>query len=214
LVLVALRAGGSSDAALASEPSPRERVAKVACYEPAKGNYGLRRVSRCARIQKIERIRNDVWRVQLRRPPIYCYEVHLGPPSGDLRVDVPGVGYALEVRCPASAYADQRKPDVRVTIRGFAAESRHRKHGFVSLTAVGPRRTRVVVEADGDVAWLSAAACGKSSSKRPHKLAEFYSLRSTTLVPASLRSLTATPHSVTFDSGGAHGGEPIGCADL
>jgi len=28
------------------------------------------------------------------------------------------------------------------------------------------------------------------------------------------RSLITTPHSVYFDSGGAHGGTPIGCANL
>ena len=126
VALVAASAGGSSDAALATEPSPRERVAKVACYEPEKGAWGLRQVSRCAGIQKIRRLPNGVWWVQLRRPPVYCYEVRLGYRSGDDRVDVPGVGLVLEVRCPASAYANEGKPDVRVLIRGFAPESRHR----------------------------------------------------------------------------------------
>lgn len=210
LVLAALPVGGSSEAALPSQPSPRERVAKVACYPPAAG-YGVRRAARCSRIEKMKLLRNGVWWVQLRRPPVYCYEVHLG------RVEdpyVPGVGYVDEVRCPGSAYAEEGKPDLRVTIRGFTTESRHRKYGFVSLTGVGPRRTRLVVEANGDVALLSFAACGEPSSRRSHKLSEFYSLRSTTLVRLSLRELTATPHSVIFGSGGGHGGEPTGCADL
>ena len=175
LVLSALPAGGSSAAALTSEPSPRERVAKVACYAPAPAGYGVRRVSRCAHA---------------------------------------GVGYGEEVRCPASAFARMRKPNLRVEIRGFTTESRHRKHGFVSLTAVGSSQTRVVVEAAGDVAWMTAAYCGEPSSGRPIKLAEFYSFRSTTLVRRSFRSLTTTPHAVYFDTGGAHGGVPIGCADL
>jgi hypothetical protein len=215
LVLGALPAGfgGSSDPALASEPSPRERVAKVACYAPAPG-FGVRRVSRCSRIEKIRPVRKGVWWVQLRRPPVYCYVVHLGGSGGDGRNDVPGVGYVDEVRCPASAYADEGKPDLRVTMRGFTSESRHRKYGLVSLTAVGPGRTRVVVEANGDVALLSFAACGELSSRRSHQLSQFYSFRSTTLVRLSLQELTATPHSVIFDSGGAHGGVPIGCADL
>jgi hypothetical protein len=72
----------------------------------------------------------------------------------------------------------------------------------------------VVVEANGDVAWLSFAACGELSSRRSHPLSQFYSYRSTTLVRFSLRELTATPQSVIFDAGGAHGGVPIGCADL
>jgi hypothetical protein len=213
LVLAALPVAGASDAALPSQPSPRERVAKVACYPPAKGGYGVRRAFRCSRIEKMKLVRKGVWWVQLRRPPVYCYEVHLDRSSGDSR-DVPGVGSVDEVRCPASAYAYEGKPDLRVTMRGFTTESRHRKYGFVSLTAVGPRRTRVVVEANGDVAWLSFAACGKASSRRDHKLSEFYSFRSTTFVRLSLQDLTATRHSAYFDAGGAHGGVPIGCADL
>jgi hypothetical protein len=193
-----------------SEQSPRERVAKVACYPPAPG-YGVRRASRCSRIEKIKRLPSGVWWVQLRRPPVYCYEVHIG------RVEdpyVPGVGWVNEVRCPASAYADEGKPDLRLTIHGFTLESWHRKYGFVSLTAVGASRTRVVVEARGDVAWLSFAACRATSSRRSHTLSQFYSSRSTTLVRFPLRELTATPHSVIFDAGGAHGGVPLGCADL
>jgi hypothetical protein len=213
LVLAALPISGPSDAALPSQPSPRERVAKVACYPPAPG-YGVRRAFRCSRIEKMKLVRKGVWWVQLRRPPVYCYEVHLGGSGGDGRNDVPGVGYVDEVRCPASAYADEGKPDLRAAIHGFTTESRHRKYGFVSLTAVGPRRTRVVVEANGDVAWLSFAACGELPSRRSHTLSQFYSFRSTTLVRLSLRELTATPHSVIFDAGGAHGGVPIGCADL
>lgn len=192
------------------EQSPRERVAKVACYPPAPG-YGVQEASRCSRIEKMRRRQNGVWWVQLRRPPVYCYEVHLG------RVEepyIPEVGYVKEVRCPASAYAEEGKPDLRVTIYGFTTESRHRKRGFVSLTAVGPRRTRVVVEANGDVAWLHFGACGTVSSRRSHTLSQFYSYRSTTLVRWSLRELTTTPHSIIYDAGGAHGGVPIGCANL
>jgi hypothetical protein len=210
LVLAALPISGSSDAALPSQPSPRERVAKVACYPPAPG-YGVRRAFRCSRIEKMKLVRTGVWWVQLRRPPVYCYEVSLGREDDPY---VPGVGYVDEVRCPASAYAYEGKPDLRAAIHGFTTESRHRKYGFVSLTAVGSSRTRVVVEADGDVAWLSFAACGELASRRSHTLSQFYSFRSTTLVRLSLRELTAAPHSVVFDAGGAHGGVPIGCADL
>jgi hypothetical protein len=195
-----------------SEQSPLERVAKVACYPPAPG-YGVRRASRCSRIEKIKQLRKGVWWVQLRRPPVYCFKVYLGSQNGD-QADIPGVGHVKEVRCPASAYADEGKPALRVAIHGFTTESRHRTYGFVSLTAVGSRRTRVVVGANGDVAWLHFAACGERSSRRSHTLSQFYSYRSTTLVRLPLRELTATPHSVIFDSGGAHGGVPIGCADL
>jgi hypothetical protein len=195
-----------------SEQSPRERVAKVACYVPAPG-YGVRPAARCSRIEKIKQLPNGVWWVQLRRPPVYCFKVYLGSRNGD-PADIPGVGSVREVRCPADAYAEEGKPDLRVEIRGYTTESRHRRRGFVSLTAIGSRRTRVVVQANGDVAWLQFAACGEPSSRRSHTLSQFYSYRSTTLVRLSLRELTATPHSVVFDSGGAHGGVPIGCADL
>ena len=57
LVLAALPVGGSSDAAVPLQPSPRERVAKVACYAPAPGTaydeslgaHALRRSSSCGR---------------------------------------------------------------------------------------------------------------------------------------------------------------------
>jgi hypothetical protein len=193
-----------------SGQSPRERVAKVACWVPALG-YGVRKASRCSRIETIKQLRKGVWWVQLRRPPVYCFKVYLGSRNGD-QADIPGVGRVKEVRCPASAYARMRKPNLRVELRGL--ERGQGKNGFVSLTAVGPERTRVLVEANGDYAWLADAYCGEAYQRRPITLSGFYSFRSTTLVRFSLRSLIKTPHSVYFDSGGAHGGTPIGCANL
>jgi hypothetical protein len=193
-----------------SEQSPRERVAKVACWVPALG-YGVRRATRCSRIEKMKQLPSGVWWVQLRRPPVYCFKVYLGSRNGD-QADIPGVGRVSEVRCPASAYARMRKPNLRVELRGL--ERGQGKNGFVSLTALGPERTRVLVEANGDYAWLADAYCGEAYQRRPITLSGFYSFRSTTLVRFSLRSLITTPHSVYFDSGGAHGGTPIGCANL
>ena len=74
-------------------------------------------------------------------------------------------------------------------------------------------QTRVVVKADMDVAWIRSGTCRKPSGKSV-TLEPFYSFRSLTLVRVPLRSLVSTPHVLYINAGGAHGGDPLGCANL
>ena len=190
------------------EPAPRRAAAIVACHPPHPG-YGFEE-GLCATVQKLERMRAGVWRVQLRLPPVYCVAIHLDRYSGDPNLDVESVGKLEEVRCPPAAYSGKRQVDVRADLRTHAGK----QYGTVSLTALGPNRTRVVVETDADWAWISRGSCPSPDGRHEFDLTDFYSFRSETTLPVPLQSLTATPHSLLVDGGGAHGGDPYACADL
>ena len=183
--------------------SPRRAAEIAACYRPARG-YGFERGA-CARVEKMELIEDEVWRLELRGPPLYCVEMHLDAYSGDARLDVADVGHLWETRCPATAYPPEPQPDLHTRLRPGQAT--------VSLTAVGRHRTRVLVEADADVAWIRRGTC-RSTGRSVARLDDFYSFRSVTAVRVPLRSLVDTPHALEIDAGGAHGGDPTGCADL
>jgi hypothetical protein len=202
----------------ATEPSatawsPRRAAELAACFEPAYG-YGFEE-GECARLERVERVREGVWRLQLRRPPLYCVELaRLEGRPDDLQRDFDGVGRLTEVRCPASAYPREPRPDVQAPLRNYETGALSARPGSVSLTAVGPEQTRVLVEADVDTAWIAAGRCGSQSTGQRFQLEEFYSFRSVTLLRVPLRTLTATPHALYVDAGGGHGGTPIACADL
>ena len=187
-------------------PISARRAAEIAsCYTPDEFGYGFERGS-CASIEKIERIGNDVWRIRLRLPPVYCVDAHLGEYRDDLSTDVEGLGWLEEVRCPAEAYPREREPDLVVSLRGV--------RGTVTLIDDGQRRTRVIVEANVDVGWIRHGTCRNPAGGRRLDLDQFYSFRSVTTLPVTVDSLTKIAHALEVDAGGAHGGDPIGCADL
>jgi hypothetical protein len=215
--------------AASSEPtkqSPREVLMKVGCYEPRPDDWRLQTASPCARLEKVKHVRRNVWWAQLRGRFVYCLRVKMnvnmkskpGYPGPDPAAIFPGIGYVEEIGCPASAYADEPKPDVRVTLGGGDSESRllHRKYGIVELTSVGPRRTRVVVEAGMDRAWISPGTCDRPSRRgSSFSLSmDFFSFRAVTVLRVPLRELVNKPHALYTDAGGAHGGVPLGCANL
>jgi hypothetical protein len=79
--------------------------------------------------------------------------------------------------------------------------------------------TRVVINAALDYAWIKKGRCpaqfGSQLTAPPLlPLKPFYSFRSVTLFNTPLEPLLDTPHMLLVDAGGAHGGDPIGCADL
>jgi hypothetical protein len=189
-----------------TQPSPERAAAIVACRPPQVG-YGFESGA-CAAIEKLERVRPGVWRVQLRRPPVYCVSFHLDHYGGDANLDVDSVGELSEVRCPPSAYPNEPEADVRAPLRAPSGKPA----GVVSLTALGPNQTRVLVETDADWAWISRGRCPARS--HTFDLENVYSFRSETTLRVPLQSLLATPHSVLIDGGGAHGGDPLACADL
>ena len=190
---------------------PRRAAQLAACYEPVDG-WGLVEGA-CSRIETIERVRDGVWRLQLRHPPVYCVEVHLNDYLDDGSAIIEGVGRLTEEPCPASAYPAEPEPDVQATLRSTNPGSRT-SYGSVSLTAVSKGQTRVVVEADMDVAEIVSGKCGSQTTGQRFALNDFYSFRSVTELDVPLRTLTATPHALFVDSGGAHGGEFLACAEL
>ena len=187
----------------------RRAAAIAACYPPQRG-YGFERGS-CSTVERLERVRAGVWQVQLRRPPVYCIRMHLGFYGGDRNLDVDEVGELAEVRCPPGAYSREAAADLEIPLRSTGPSGR--RVGRVSLAAVTPTRTRVLVEDGADWAWISRGRCPRGTQHR-FDLQNFHSFRSETILPVPLRSLLATPHSVLTDGGGAHGGDPLACADL
>jgi hypothetical protein len=151
---------------------------------------------------------DNVWRVQLRLPPVYCVNIHLGDYLAEELV-VENVGWLEEVRCPPSAYQPQPAPDIQLQIGGPGDE-----RGTVQLTALGPGRTRVELNVNVDAAWIQRGHCDQFRGPSERTLERFWSFRSVTVVPVSLRALLASPHVVEVDAGGAHGGDPIGCAEI
>ena len=171
---------------------PRQAAAIAACHPPV-GGYGFARGT-CARLERMVRVRNRVWRLQLRGPPVYCVEMHLGAYSQDDNVNVDRVGELREIRCPDSAYRGEPEPDVRVRLRGTASG---KLFGTVTLTAVGTRRTRVVVTEGAWSAHVRPGTCrGGGLQGNGTPLGVFYSGRSVTTLHASIRSLLSTPHVV------------------
>lgn len=211
-------------------PGVARALSVVRCYAPDNWGYGFVRVGArpddCPRLERVRRLQRNLWWLQIRDPHpllppkrvprggvVYCLTVHLGHWVGSGYLDVPGVGSLEELACPASAYPRRPEPDVRAPLRMYW---NGRASGSVALSAVAGARTEIVVSVRSmDVAMVETGTCARTS---PHRrlvtLNQFYSFRSDTIVPLSLASLTATPHVVFVDGGGAHGGDPMGCAFL
>jgi hypothetical protein len=188
----------------------RAPVAIARCYAPQTLSYGFERDG-CAEVEHVEEVRPKVWRLHLRLPPVYCVEMRLGESTGDLNLDVQGVGSIEEVRCPPSAYPHTATPDLHVQLR----PSKKGPEGEAWVTAIDARHALVVVSANMDRAWIQRGGCS-ANSKAPSAidLHPFYSFRSETTIRVGLNALLRTPHALFVDSGGAHGGAPVACAQL
>jgi hypothetical protein len=185
-------------------------ISVARCYVPETWGWGFIKATTCAKLIRTMQTGAKEWRLQLRLPPIYCVQLHLGRSTGDFSLDVPGVGSLDEVRCPTAVYGTQPRPDLRLRFSRWLGKSA----GTVSLTALGGTRTRLIVNANMDEAWIGIGTCRKHPHSRLFTLAPFYSFRSDTTIRVSLDSLLRTPHVVLVDAGGAHGGDPLACAAI
>ena len=239
--LIAVGCGGADEDAQRTEPAstepPSQAVKDALCYdleETARLGAAGTQWGACGQLEGVERVREGVWLLQIRRGPVYCLELTRaeGPPpeypARSTEVGEFGDYRLTEARCPASAYADEPKPDVQAELRdadtgaqpGFGALT-------VSLAAIGSERTRLVAEAESEMplpasAFITSGRC-RRIDKAPFPgdsfpLPGFFSFRSVTTLPVALEKLTGTPHAiyVLVESGiGARIEPPYStCADI
>lgn len=181
---------------------------------PQKWWFGFEPAKPCAILVSAKRLAAGEWKLQLRLPPVYCVRMHLGVYNGDA-LDIPGVGTLDETPCPNTAYPHEPQPDILLNLKEWGNVPA--REGTVALNALDEAHTRFLVHANMDKAWIAAGSCatGILGQRRVGlRLNPFYSFRSDTIVRLPLRSLLQKPHVVLVDVGGAHGGDPVGCADI
>ena len=220
-VLAAVAGCGGAEQPQLEEPAstlpPPEAVESATCYDPRLGPNA--RAEECGQVRRAQPVRKDVWLLQIRRQAlVYCVEMHTGLSGFSVK----------EVQCPAPAYSDEPKPDLRPVLHNPARSLTPRS---VSLTAIGAEQTRLVVEATDPGPDAAFPAFGKVfiapgrcriETRYPFPgisfpLEDFYSFRSVTILPVALRTLTATPHAFYVEMAAGHPRiEPpyTSCADI
>ena len=188
------------------------RRANESRMAPAGADTRLRGRSRLGeRASRNQQRRNGVWWVQLRRPPVYCFKGDRGSRT-ETRPTSQAPDASNEVRCPARPMRGcESDPPGRAPP---APARRPRKHGSVTLTAVGPEQRECSSWPTEISVPFGRTYCGEAYQRCPSTLSDSLPRRSTTLVRLSLRSPDNDAGLVDLDSGGAHGGTPIGCAEL